>query len=525
MIEKSISKKNIFFITFLFVFSVIINQYYGDKGVFPLDTFLHFDNGYRILIGEIPFRDYWSVSGPAVDYIQSIFFYFLGANWNAYVFHSSFINGLTTIFTFIVLKNFNLKINYCFLYSLLFSILAYPPSGTPFVDHHSALFSLLGVYSFLLFLKKKNKLYCLLIPIFLGLAFFSKQVPATYITFAILLVLAIYSYKGKTFEYINYFLIGLFFFIFLVLIFGKLQGIKFSDFLSQYILYPQTIGTERFANLNFTFSGLIAHFKFIYLLFVPLIYVHYKKIIESKKYLKGTEFLIPLILILLTFSLIFHQLLTKNQTFIFFLIPLLTAFSHIGLNDIEFKFKNLAYVILIFVCIFAVAKYHLRFNQDRKFHELNTVDFSLSIDAKIIDEKLKGLNWISSEYRQKPKEEINILNEIKFNLKNDKRKKMLITNYTFFSAILEENLFSPSWAITPNGTTHPVASNKYVENYGKLMIDIIKKNNIAVIYIAGSLNDEQIYNYIDRDCFKENLVSNNLRGYELVYCNNIEGQN
>ena len=97
MIEKSISKKNIFFITFLFVFSVIINQYYGDKGVFPLDTFLHFDNGYRILIGEIPFRDYWSVSGPAVDYIQSIFFYFLGANWNAYVFHSSFINGLTTI--------------------------------------------------------------------------------------------------------------------------------------------------------------------------------------------------------------------------------------------------------------------------------------------------------------------------------------------------------------------------------------------------------------------------------------------
>ena len=102
---------------------------------------------------------------------------------------------------------------------------------------------------------------------------------------------------------------------------------------------------------------------------------------------------------------------------------------------------------------------------------------------------------------------------------------MLITNYTFFSAILEENLFSPSWAITPNGTTHPVASNKYVENYGKLMIDIIKKNNIAVIYIAGSLNDEQIYNYIDRDCFKENLVSNNLRGYELVYCNNIEGQN
>ena len=204
MIKKLISKKYIFFILFLFFFSIIVNQHYGNRGVFPIDSFLHFDNGYRILNGENPFSDFWTVSGPTVDYIQAIFFYFFGVNWNSYILHASLVNALATIFTFFVLKNFKLKTNYCFLYSLLFSILAYPSSGTPFVDHHSTFLSLFGVYSFLLALNSKSKVYWLLIPIFLGFAFFSKQVPAMYLILSIGFVLILYSYKKKTFNYINY---------------------------------------------------------------------------------------------------------------------------------------------------------------------------------------------------------------------------------------------------------------------------------------------------------------------------------
>ena len=100
---------------------------------------------------------------------------------------------------------------------------------------------------------------------------------------------------------------------------------------------------------------------------------------------------------------------------------------------------------------------------------------------------------------------------------------MLITNYTFFSAILDEKLFSPSWAFTSNGTTHPMMHNKYIANYRKLMIDIIKKNKILVIYIAGSLEDKHIYNYINRDCFKEVLVSDYLKSYEIKDCSDISG--
>ena len=79
-------KKNIFFINiklkililFLILFSLVINQYYGNKGIFPLDSFSHFDTGYRILLGEHPFKDYWIVSGPIIDYLQAIIFYFFG---------------------------------------------------------------------------------------------------------------------------------------------------------------------------------------------------------------------------------------------------------------------------------------------------------------------------------------------------------------------------------------------------------------------------------------------------------------
>ena len=67
------NKKNLL-IFFLFSFSLLINQYFGNKGVFPVDSFSHFDTGFRILLGEYPFKNYWVISGPLIDYLQAIFF-------------------------------------------------------------------------------------------------------------------------------------------------------------------------------------------------------------------------------------------------------------------------------------------------------------------------------------------------------------------------------------------------------------------------------------------------------------------
>ena len=222
------------------------------------------------------------------------------------------------------------------------------------------------------------------------------------------------------------------------------------------------------------------------------------------------------------FSLIFHQLLTKNQTFIFFLIPILTAFSHISLKNIKFKSKGIIYSVVILICLFATFKYHLRFNENRKFHELSNVNFKLSTSANKIHKKLSGLNWITPEFKNKPQEEINFVNQIQTYLKADNRNKMLLTNYSFFSAILEQKLFSPSFAYTDDGTTHPLKGNKYISKYKKLMISMIKKNKIQVVYIAGTLEDRHLYDYIDNDCFKELFVFKYLRSYELKSCKEID---
>ena len=485
-----------------------------------MDSFHFFDSGYRVLNGDLPFIDYWSVRGPLLDYMQAIFFYIFGVNWQSYVLHASSINALITISTFFVLKNFKLKTIYCFFYSLLFSILAYPSSGTPVADQHSAFFSLLGIYSLLLAINNQRKMYWVLIPVFLGFAFLSKQVPASYVILSVSFILLLYSFINNKFDSIKYPLISSVFFVLFVLIFGKFQGITFSPFLDQYIFYPQTVGAERIKNFNFTFNGVIAHFKFIYFAIIPLLYENLKKIFINKNYIKHNNFYIFLVLLFLTFSLILHQLFTKNQTFIFFLIPILTAFSQISLTDSKLKFKKPICLIIILICLLATFKYHLRYNENRKFHELHNVNFELTVDAKKIHKKLSGLNWITPQFKKNPIEEINIINQIESLLRNDSRNKMLITNYPFFSIILDQKLYSPSSMYVGDGTIYPLRDSEYAVRFKELMDNIILKNNISVIYIINTNNENINFHYVDlyQHCFKEISVLNQLKSYELKNC-------
>ena len=514
---KPISKDKIF-ITILFLFSILINQYYGNRGIFPVDSFSHFDTGFRILLGEHPFKDYWIVSGPLVDYIQAIFFYFFGINWQSYVLHASAVNAILSVATFLILRNFKLNVYISFGYALMFSILTYPTSGTPFVDHHSAFFSLLGIYSLILGIKNEKKLHWILLPIFFGFAFLSKQVPSSYVILSAILVLIIYSLTQKKYYWIKYSLLSSVIFILFLLIFGKIQEIKLSSFLEQYLFYPQSIGTERVESFNFTFRGVIDHFKFIYIAIIPLLFINFKKIIFEKNYYKKKDFCYFIILILSTSSLILHQLLTRNQTFIFFLIPILFAFSHISFNLSKSNLKNITSLILISICLFAAIKYHIRFNENRKFHELNYVNFELSSHGEKIDEKFLGLKWITPDYKDRADEEIALINQVKLELSKDSRNKMLWTNYSFFSAILNEKLFSPTrWHIF-DGTDYPQRGNKYFMSYKKLLIQLIKNNDIAVIYTTYPAGSSLVYTYLDKNCFTEVKISNILNSYEIKNC-------
>ena len=516
-LKKNLFNDRVFLILILF-FAIFFNHFSGNRGIFPADSFAFFDSGQRILNGEFPFKDYWVVSGPFIDYFQALLFSLFGINWQVYILQASIINSLFAIITFFFLKKLGLNsISNCF-YCICLSLLAYPSSGTPFVDHHSAFLAFFGIFIFIFGLKENKNIYWFLLPFIFGFAFLSKQVPAAYILISLLIVLLYNSFfndKKNNIKIFSLLLISSLIFIFLLILVLNLNGIPINSFVQQYILYPLSIGQSRVGSYEINLENFFLKYKLIHIFLIPYFLINILKIFRIKNYYKNFNFFQFLIIFLSVISLIFHQLLTKNQNFIFFLIPLLAALIHIEATKIK---KKIVIISLIFLlCFFSTIKYHKRFNLDRKFHELSYVNFDNTVIAKKIDKKFTGLNWITPDSKNKfdNLNEVNNLIDVKNLLIEDTRKKMFISHYAFFSIILNESLSAPSRWYPMDGTAFPIKGSKYFENYRNFLKNIITNKNIEVIYITKDMSENIIFNYLNRDCFEKENISPYLLSYSL----------
>ena len=506
----------------IFFFSLFFNQYFGNRGVFPLDSFSHFDIGYRVLNGELPFKDYWAVSGPLVDFLQALIFLTFDVNWQTYLLNASILNGVFAVLTYKLLLEFELDQKSSFFYTICVSILAYTSSGTPFVDHHSTFFSIISIYLLIFAIKKEKLIYWILIPFFLSFAFLSKQVPATYIFFSVVFLIA-YNFIFRDENRITnrkIFLSLLFssgIIVILFLLFFSILEINIQSFIDQYIHYPREIGQNRYLNLNYDFKKTIIDFKFIHLVFLFLIITNAYNLIKEKKFFRKINFKLFLILFLLLISLIQHQIVTKNQIFIFFLIPLFSAFAQIELNKFKSKYKNYLILSLFILCIFTTFKYHTRFNLERKFHELNNVNFSYSVKATILSDHFKGLNWITPKKNSKIVL-TNEINSIKKNievLRNDSSKKMLITNYSFFSVLLKETVNSPTRWFPGDDSAFPQKNSKFYNVYKNFLLKLIRDKNISNVYIINDVSEDNLLNYLPSNCADKTKVNENMFKYEI----------
>ena len=90
-IEKLKFSKDQFYILFLTLFSILINQYFGYVGILPIDSFLIFNSGYDFLNGYYPFKDFWTIKEPFIDILQALFFKLFGVSWFSYVLHALFL--------------------------------------------------------------------------------------------------------------------------------------------------------------------------------------------------------------------------------------------------------------------------------------------------------------------------------------------------------------------------------------------------------------------------------------------------
>lgn len=529
--NKAVKRYKFLLLAFLSFFSFLINYYYGNIGVFPIDTFAFFDTAYNILLDRHPFKDVWVTTGPLVDYLQALFFLVFGLKWSSLVIHASLINLLISTLFYLVLIRHGLNIFLSFFYSISLSILCYTVAATPFAYIHSYVISLISILIFTLAIKNRSNVLWFFLPFSMVLSFLCMQTPSAYINSVLILFLLIHFLVSFNLKNIFYLILGSIIILFLFLIFLFLFEIPLTNFIQQYLLFPLSIGENRvigndMAHISlagrFTVRNVLGHFKFINLFLILIIFLtllNYSK--KFKNYLSKEEIIINLTLFFSGIAFIFHQLITSNQTFIFSLIPFLAAFSHIILKK-YFSEKKILNLIIIFLVAFVTVKYHNVYNIKRKFMDLQHVDLSLAVKADLIDSKLKNLKWITPSFPQNPKKEIDLIRQTIDVLKKDKRSKMMITEYQFFSIILEENLNIPNRWYTHDNNSYPLENHKYYKFYKKHFTNLVEKNDIEVVYITGFVTgDSKIKNfeiYIDDTCFIEKYINEITTMYELTKC-------
>ena len=155
--------------------------------------------------------------------------------------------------------------------------------------------------------------------------------------------------------------------------------------------------------------------------------------------------------------------------------------------------------------------------------DLQHADLTKALDASLINPKLNRLKWITPYYSKNPEEEINLLKNVIKILKNEKRKKMVITHYQFLSLILEQDLNIPNrWSLYhPN--IYPIKNNKYVKYYKDFFNKNLRSNEIEVIYIIKSkpnenIKIEQFKILLDDICFKTEVINELLSIHEIQSC-------
>jgi len=132
--------KTIATIGLLFAIGVGVNLTYGRRGFLPLDQSIVFDGGWRLMSGQVPFRDFVAPSGIVPSAIQAGFFRALGVTWFAYCLHASIVNGLFGVAVYGLLRLCGSTRLEAAAFGALSTFFFYPPTGTPFMDQHSFFF-------------------------------------------------------------------------------------------------------------------------------------------------------------------------------------------------------------------------------------------------------------------------------------------------------------------------------------------------------------------------------------------------
>ena len=81
---------------------------------------------------------------------------------------------------------------------------------------------------------------------------------------------------------------------------------------------------------------------------------------------------------------------------------------------------------------------------------------------------------------------------------------------------MEKKIHSPSRWFISNGAADPIKANKYFSNYQNYLIDKIKNKKIDSIFIVEPVKSDEIFRYINSDCFNKKEMNKITSKYEII---------
>ncbi|MBN2302768.1 MAG: hypothetical protein JXN60_09680 [Lentisphaerae bacterium] len=163
----------------LFLTGSLINLHYSHMGFMPLDQSIVFDGAWRVLTGQIPYRDFTTPSGIIPILIQAAMFAIFGVSWFSYCLHAAIVNGLFCLTAYYLLIQCGISRPLSFFYAALSGIVLYPPIGTPYPEQHAAFFLLVAIWLMTKACRAEGKgrvaIMWMSCSVFLFLCFLSKQ--------------------------------------------------------------------------------------------------------------------------------------------------------------------------------------------------------------------------------------------------------------------------------------------------------------------------------------------------------------
>jgi hypothetical protein len=164
----------------LFAAGAALCLHYGRIGFMPLDQSIVFDGGWRLLCGQVPFRDFTVPAGLTPIALQAVVFRLFGVSWFAYCLHAALLNGLFCVLVFRLLGRLEAGAPAAAFYAFLSGVVFYTPFGVPYMDQHAFFFSLAAVAALVeaMMPGPRRGFWLGLVPWLLAAAYLSKQIPS-----------------------------------------------------------------------------------------------------------------------------------------------------------------------------------------------------------------------------------------------------------------------------------------------------------------------------------------------------------